>query len=337
MINIGILSPASIAINRFLPALSKVTSIKFKGVAIANIDERGELFVDGSIEKSLYRAQKIIDLYGGDIYESFHDMLNDDDIDAVYVPLPPILHYRWAKAALLKRKHVFMEKPFTINLNETNDLIRIAKSIDIAIYENYMFVHHTQLSEIRKIINNGTIGDVRDYKISFGFPLRDTKIDFRYKKEYGGGAIFDCAGYPIKLASLLLKEAKVVYCNLNYDNPFGIDLFGSIVMEGKDGITAELSFGMDNGYKCSLEVWGCKGLLVASRIFTAPNDFNTEYELIKDNKKNSFKIGCDDAFYKSIIYFVKAINSFEIRKNIYDEIEMQAKHVNDALRLFDEK
>ena len=173
-----------------------------------------------------------------------------------------------------------LEKPFTIDFENTNELIEIASSKGCVVYENYMFIHHIQCSVIKNVIENGSIGNIRLYRMSFGFPLRDTTKDFRYKKEYGGGSIWDCGGYPIKLATMYLTDPKVVYCELNCDNKFGLDLYGSIIMKGSDGIVAELSFGMDNDYRCSLEVWGSTGTIKTDRIFTAPNDLCTTYSII---------------------------------------------------------
>ena len=119
-----------------------------------------------------------------------------------------------------------------------------------------MFVYHTQLDWIRKKISEGTIGEVRLIRIDFGFPFRGAN-DFRYNKALGGGALLDCGGYTLKLASLFLGDsAKVTASQLNGKDGFEVDIYGSATLTNNEGLTAQVSFGMDNSYKCSLEVWG---------------------------------------------------------------------------------
>ena len=121
-----------------------------------------------------------------------------------------------------------------------------------------MFAFHNQLKEIAQIIERGEIGDVRLYRISFGFPQRAVN-DFRYNKELGGGALIDAGGYTIKYAAMLLGEtAHITAAQMNYTDEFEVDIYGSATLVNQDGATAQIAFGMDNSYKCELEVWGSK-------------------------------------------------------------------------------
>ena len=89
---IGILGTADIAFRRFLPALQKCSEFLFAGIA----------------SRTLEKVQPFIDAFGGQAYKSYDALLADESIDAVYVPLPPALHYEWGKRVLLSGKHLFM-------------------------------------------------------------------------------------------------------------------------------------------------------------------------------------------------------------------------------------
>ena len=134
-IRIGVICPSEIAFRRFLPSLQKVEGVEFAGVAIASPTEWfGDLnsISDNEIalqqEKELEKARTFIDSFGGQLYKSYAEICTSADVDAIYLPLPPALHYRWAKLALLNNKHALIEKPFTINLSDTEELISLAKA-----------------------------------------------------------------------------------------------------------------------------------------------------------------------------------------------------------------
>ena len=236
MIRIGIICPSEIAFRRFMPALKKAEGeIEFAGIGYASPEE---WFGD---ERS--KAQTFIDAYGGKVYDSYHKIIESDDIDAIYLPLPPALHYHWAKLALEKGKHVFVEKPSTTCLADTDSLIEIASKKGLALHENYMFVFHDQLKALNDVVESGEIGDVRLYRISFGFPLRQ-KNDFRYNPALGGGALLDAGGYTMKYADYLLgSTSKVVTAQVNYIEGFKVEMFGSCTMVWITTINARLKYG----------------------------------------------------------------------------------------------
>ncbi len=285
---LGILGTADIAFRRFLPALSKCPQITYAGVA-SRTPEKGLKFQEN---------------FGGKVYESYDALLADESIDAVYVPLPPALHFEWGKKVLNAGKHLFMEKPFTTKQSDTKQLLELADQKGLKVHENYMFLYHSQLAKIKEMIADGSLGDIRLYKMSFGFPMRG-QGDFRYNKELGGGALLDCGGYPVRLAlELLGNTAKVVHSKLVQPNGFEVDLYGSAVMENDVGEVAQISFGMDNAYQCQLEVWGSKATLIAPRIFTAGDGIKPTLILRTSFDESKMELDADDQFLHSIEEFV---------------------------------
>ena len=234
-------------------------------------------------------------------------MLTDEDIDAVYVPLPPALHFEWGEKVLNAGKNLLMEKPFTTNVQETKQLLKLAEKKGLAVHENYMFLYHSQLAKIKEMIADGSLGEIRLYRMSFGFPMRG-QGDFRYNKELGGGALLDCGGYPVRLALELLGDtAKVVQSKLVQPAGFEVDLYGSAVMENHAGEVAQISFGMDNAYQCQLEVWGSKATLIAPRIFTAGDGVKPTLILRTSSEESKVELEADDQFLHSIQQFIKRV------------------------------
>lgn len=332
MIKIGIICPSEIAFRRFLPAIVKADGFKYVGVAIANEEEwsgNDQVKTTEMLRNEYIKAKTFVESYGGKIYKGYKELIQSNDIDAIYIPLPPALHYKWAKLALENGKHVFIEKPCTTNAKYTKYLIKLAEEKGLALHENYMFAFHSQLESLKKMIDYKCIGDVRLYRVAFGFPRRAT-MDFRYNKVLGGGALLDCGGYTIKLASMILGDtARIAYSNLSYLGEFDVDIYGSGAMVNDKGDTVQISFGMDNNYKCELEIWGSKGTIYTGRVLTAPAGFEPELVVKIGNEKAKIKkLPADDTFLKSIKKFSDCIKNDEIREENNSMILKQAEYVD---------
>jgi len=332
MKRIGIICPSEIAFRRFLPALSEAGCFEYAGVAIASKKE----FVgatDEILAKERSKAQSFVDSYGGEIFEGYNRLIHSDGIDAVYLPLPPGLHYKWAKEAVSAGKHILVEKPCTTSFSDTEDLVNDADGKELAAHENYMFAFHNQLEAINGIVDSGEIGAVRLYRVSFGFPMR-AQNDFRYNKALGGGALLDCGGYTLKYASMLLgPTAQIKYAQSNCIDGFSVDMYGSAALVNENGVTVQVAFGMDHNYKCELEVWGSKGTIYTNRILTAPAGLVPEMIIRKGNEEEKRNLPADDAFKKSILHFYHCIENRELRKANYQILLRQAKLVDDFRKL----
>ncbi len=337
-INVGIICPSEIAFRRFLPSLQKVREFSFAGVAIASLEEwagDGKVTADTKaiIEKERQKAQTFIDSYGGKIYEGYQTLIESPDIDVVYLPLPPALHYKWAKIALQSGKHAYVEKPFTTSLKDTQELLSIAEEKKLAVHENYMFIFHRQLKAVQDLIEAGEIGKVRQYRVSFGFPRRAAN-DFRYNKALGGGALLDAGGYCMKYASWLLGDsARLVCASSYYEKEFEVDIFGSCTMINDEGTIVQMSFGMDCDYKCELEAWGSTGTLTTGRILTAPDGLEPDMVIKHNQEFITKKLPADNAFEKSIRRFYDCLTKDAIREDNYQVIERQSSFVSDFKKL----
>ena len=210
-------------------------------------------------------------------------------------------------------------------------MLGMAKKKSLALHENYMFQYHSQIAKISEMIEGGTIGEVRLLRLDFGFPFRGSG-DFRYDKKLGGGALLDCGGYAIKLASMLLGEdARVVQATGKSKDGFDVDVYGSAVMQNGKGLVAQLSFGMDNDYRCSLDIWGSKGSLFTNRIFTAPDGFVPTLTITASDGTSEVKLESDDTFMKSIRFFHECVVDEGARYKSYGQIVRQGELIKDFM------
>ena len=322
-----------------MPALQKASDkIQFVGIAYSSPEEWfGDIskispeVIKEQQERESNKAKTFIDAYGGKIYKGYQTLIESKDIDAIYLPLPPALHFKWAKMALENGKHVFVEKPSTTCLADTAELIKIASEKGLALHENYMFIFHNQLKALDEVVASGEIGEVRLYRISFGFPRR-AQNDFRYNKALGGGALLDAGGYTMKYAGYLLGDtAKVITAQVNYMPDFEVEMYGSATMVNEKGVTAQLAFGMDNDYKCEIEIWGSQGTITSNRILTAPAGFVPTYIIKKNQDVETRELPSDDAFAKSIAFFILCIVRDDVRNMSYTSLHKQESLINDFI------
>lgn len=340
---IAVLCPSDIAFRRFMPSLTKIRHLSYAGIGISTPAERYGNFlpdpneVDAMVARQKKKAAQFAAAYGGKQYKSFRDVLDAPDVDAVYIPLPPAFHFRWAREALLRGKHVLLEKPAVLSEEEAKILVDLAQNCGLAIHENYMFLFHEQLPDIERRIAAGEIGEVRLYRMSFGFPRRSSD-DFRYRKDCGGGALMDAGGYTIRCASRFLGPSiRVTDAHLNWTDEFDVDLYGSGTCVNDQGLTAQLAFGMDQDYRCELEVWGSKGTLKAERVFTAPADLAPGAFIKKNNETEKISLPTDDAFQNSILYFMKCTEDPDTREESFESILLQSRLVDAFKRLSGER
>lgn len=331
---IGVICPAEIAIRRFLPALNLVPEFEFAGMAIPTIEERfGDHRPDGSVmdkvrQNERAKAEQCIEQYGGRLFEGYAAIVESPCVDALYIPLPPALHSYWAEYALRRGKHVLVEKPATLSMADTRKLVDLARARGLGLHENYMFVFHDQLAVVHDMIRDGVVGDVRLYRIAFGFPKRPAG-DFRYDRELGGGALIDAGGYVLKYARRILgPSCRIRYAQMNSQSGYDVDIYGSGALTNEHGDSVQIAFGMDNDYKCELEVWGSTGTLYSNRILTAPAGFTPSVEIRRNGASEKRMLPPDDSFRKSIEFFGRCVNDGQMREKEYAEMLDQAALVD---------
>ncbi|EEP78393.1 conserved hypothetical protein [Uncinocarpus reesii 1704] len=124
-------------------------------------------------------------------YGSYQELLNDPDINMVYVSLPNSMHFEWTKKALLAGKHVLCEKPFTSNAAEARELVKLAKEKKLVLEEAFHWQFHPAAHLFRSILDSGKYGNIIStdawMTASPGIP----EGDIRWQFELAGGSLMD--------------------------------------------------------------------------------------------------------------------------------------------------
>jgi predicted dehydrogenase len=189
----GVLGTASIARRLVIPAMQRSTRCRV--VAIASRDGG--------------RARSVADTIGiARAYGSYEALLDDAEVEAVYIPLPNHLHVPWSSRAAEAGKHVLCEKPIARTAGEARELMTVRERTGVLVGEAFMVRTHPQWLKARELVRAGRIGALRLIVGHFSYFRRDPQ-DVRSRIEFGGGALLDIGCYPVTLSRWLFGEEPI--------------------------------------------------------------------------------------------------------------------------------
>lgn len=190
IINWGLLGPGNIA-QTFAEAINQSAHGKLAAVA-SRSEERGQEFAKA------YNVPTV--------YTSYDALLNDPNIDIIYIATPHSFHYPQAKRCLEAGKHVLLEKPSTINAQQIEKLTKIAQQKCLLLQEAIWTRFMPCLTQIKQKLAEGVIGDIQYITSTIGFAFQHRDKNRLYDPKLGGGALLDLGLYPIAVSQALLCE-----------------------------------------------------------------------------------------------------------------------------------
>jgi len=211
-----------------MPAIMKSRNGRLKAVACRSRDHAESIAQEHDIPSACGRYEEI---------------LEDPQVDAVYIPLPNHLHREWTLRALEAGKHVLCEKPLAMNAREAESMVQASRERGLLLMEALMYRFHPRSRQVKALIDEGAIGDPRLVRAAFCFSHPDPS-DIRFRPEMGGGALLDVGCYGVSLARWLFgAEPERVQAVAEY-GPTGIDLtlIGLLEFPGKRFAIVEASF-----------------------------------------------------------------------------------------------
>ena len=189
-----------------------------------------EAFAIGSrnIEKAEAMAQEFnIPMW----YGSYQAVLDDPDVDMIYIPLPNHMHKEWVEKSIDAGKPVLCEKPLGMTAAEANQMVAKAQEAGIPLMEGFMYMFHPMWQHARNIIKTGQIGDVQYIHTAFSYN-NPSPTNIRNIPEYGGGALMDIGCYAISVPRFIMGKEPAQVMALQSTHPdFGTDMHSSSIMD----------------------------------------------------------------------------------------------------------
>jgi D-xylose 1-dehydrogenase (NADP+, D-xylono-1,5-lactone-forming) len=199
-------------------------------------------------------------------FESYDLLLADPDIDAVYVPLPNHLHAEWTIRACEAGKHVLCEKPLAMTPEEVDAVREAAARTGRHVAEAFMYRHHPQTLLVKRLVDEGAVGELRLIRSGFSFML-DRPGDVRFDLSMGGGSLRDVGCYPVSYARLLAGAEPVEAIGRAVVGPSGIDLSFAGLLRFASGLHALVDCSFAQPFRTGLEIVGSTGVIQIARPF----------------------------------------------------------------------
>jgi D-xylose 1-dehydrogenase (NADP+, D-xylono-1,5-lactone-forming) len=250
----GVLSTANIARIAVIPAIQQSKSGTVEVLASRNIEKA----------EDLARSLGI-----GRVAGSYEALLEDSDIDAVYIPLPNALHAEWTIRAAAAGKAVLCEKPLATSSSEIARQIEACAKYGVSLMEGFMYRFHPQTRRVQELIASGVIGKVREIHAHLSVNIMRTldTSNIRYQESLGGGALLDMGCYAVNISRMVFGcEPQRVVGWMHIDRILGVDTSAAGILEFGEGVaTISCSFATDgNG---TYTILGTEGSIEVPRAF----------------------------------------------------------------------
>jgi predicted dehydrogenase len=240
--------------------LGLLSTARINDRIVAGAAATGAVQIVAVASRDSARAQAYAGANGiGRSHGSYEGLLEDGEVDAVYVSLPNSLHHEWTLRALAAGKHVLCEKPYSRRPDEVEAAFAAAAERRLVLMEAFMYRHHPQTRRVRQLVDDGAVGRLRLIRATFSFPLRDD-ANIRARPELDGGALMDVGCYCVSGARLLAGEPRSVLAE-QVLGPTGIDesMHGTLRFGGDVVAQFDCSFALP--LRQGLEAIGEDGVL----------------------------------------------------------------------------
>lgn len=305
------------ALNRIIPALRATPGLELQGVCSRNAAS----------------VAAAADACGGTGWTDPDEMLSSETIDVVYISTPIALHAAQARSALLAGKHAWCEKPLSMSLSESTELVTLSRERGLTICEGFMYLYHPHFRYLTEVLAAGRLGHVHSVICRFGIPPLE-RPGFRDDPALGGGAFFDVGCYPVSAAETLFRgsEPEVVLAEIQAEGGSAVDTAGRAQLRYATGVSVTLEWATRSAYRNEIDLWGTNGSLWTSRLFSKEPEYVPEFRWSDARGAVHMKLGEADN------HFVSMFRAF--RRNVEDATSAETERncilrraaLSDAIR-----
>ena len=217
----------------------------------------GKLAAVGS--RTIDKASQFSAEYGGKPYGSYSEVLEDPQVEAVYIATPHAMHAEWTIKAAEAGKAILCEKPFTLNSIEAQRALAVVRERRVFFMEAFMYRCTPQTRKLVELLGQGSIGTVRSINAEFSFAAGHDWQNFRATNEGGGGGLMDVGAYCVSLARLVAgcEPERLEYTP--YIVSKGYDEWGTGSMLFPNHVTAQFGCGIHLTMSNDARIYGTEG------------------------------------------------------------------------------
>jgi NDP-hexose-3-ketoreductase len=269
------------------------------------------------------------------VFSNEQQVLSNPELDTVFVTTPTGLHYEHCLRALNANKNVICEKSLTTSLDQSLQLISLARRKGLFLAEAFMYLFHPQYLELKRLVSSGQLGRLSSIICEFGVPLLD-RSGFRRTAELGGGAFWDVACYTISVLIQLCDQTPEVlkaYVETPAGREGATDEGGCAFLRLRPETYAFLTWGYGRAYRNRLTIWGDTGSLVIDRVFSKTEDYDSCIETYDQfGKRAEIATGKASSFVNMLNTLGNRMDRTDCRAAFCDAAERQAISMHRVLQ-----
>jgi predicted dehydrogenase len=245
----------------------------------------------------------------GNVYGDYATALQQSNAELVYVSLVNSAHGRWAEEALLRDRHVMVDKPAFLEPGEAERMLELAEKRGLCLAEATVFAYHPQIASIREQFLAAGSAPSR-ITVTFSIPPMDPG-NFRYQRELGGGALWDLGPYAVSVGRVFLGDepSSLDCCVLAHTSRDGVETAFAMLAEYPGGRSVVGTFGFDTVYRNRLDLIAGEVGVEVDRIFTTPPDVANELRITRRDGAATLAAAPGDAFAAFFDHVVSRIRA----------------------------
>lgn len=274
-IQFGIIGCSSIAERVTIPAILKAKN--------ANLNMIGS--------RSTAKAKRFAKKFSCEKYGKYNDVLNNNDIDAVYISLPIALQEREVIRCAKKGKHIICEKSASTSFSSIKKMLQVCKENKVRLMEGFSFRYHPQHKQVVKITKTKSFGKPSVFSSKFFIPTKKSNKDFRFNKHLGGSVLNDLGCYIISASCLIFETNPIfVNCKLYSTKNSDVDMYGNIYLEFPKKCVAFGVFGYENNFQAKYEIRSATSQIKVETAYNIRNGKNAQITIHNKNKMKKLRL-----------------------------------------------
>jgi predicted dehydrogenase len=241
--NWGILGPGRIA-HQFADGLKAIDNASLYAVASSNLE----------------RAKAFANEYGGaKTYNSYEALINDPQVDGIYIATPHRFHFKNIMQCLNVGKPVLCEKPLTVNAAEARQLVKTARENKVFLMEALWTRFLPIYDVVRQWLDDNTIGDISLMVGNFGFNAPKEKDDRWQNPELAGGTLLDMGIYPIAISQWVMRAQPKSFVAMAHLGKTGVDELTTVLLKYENDVISQFHSSFLSNHVNDFLIYGSKG------------------------------------------------------------------------------
>jgi predicted dehydrogenase len=223
--------------------------------------------------RALSKAQQLAAQFGDPTaYGDYQALIDDPEVEVVYIPLPNHLHAEWSIKALRAGKHVLCEKPLTMDAAEARQVQAVRDETGLYCLEAFAYRFNPVVAKAFEMTRSGALGELRYIHTAMTFVMDPIDPDnVRMKAEMGGGALYDVGCYAINAQRMVAgREPLTAWARMSWSERFNVDMAGTATLDFGDGLWGTVHWGYNAAYGAPLVAVGTQARLTAPHGWRPP-------------------------------------------------------------------